>query len=138
MKTIFAAVGALFSRLPFCSLTGAVVGSFTGFLMGLFALENPAMPLSPQQLFIMGLLVGVAGFLLVLYFLGTLLRYGVGAIFWPALANALATAILTVFVTHWLNNTIISGVIGLLIGILIGAALCRLCCVAKRSGDAQT
>lgn len=138
MKTLFKILGTLFSKLPFCSLVGVIVGSFSGFVMTIFELENPMILLTPQQLVVIGLLLGTTGFLLVLYFVGLLLHYGVSAIFWPALANALVTAIATVFMTHWLMQPAISGLIGLFIGALIGAILCRFCRLTERSVYAKT
>jgi hypothetical protein len=137
MKTLFKILGAPFANLPFCSLAGVIVGSFSGFVVAVFELENPAMVLASQQLVAIGLLLGVTGFLLVLYFLGLLMRYGVATIFWPALANALITALLTVFFTNWLHKPALEGLVGLLIGILVGALLCWLCHARERSTYAK-
>lgn len=131
MRALFAMLGVPFSRLPFCSRTGAIAGSLAGFLMALFLLENPTMMLNLQQLVMIGILLGITGLLWVLLFFGLLLQYGVGQIFWPAFANALAAAILTVLVAYWLEMPAAAGLVGLLIGILVGALLCWLCHVSE-------
>jgi len=137
LRTLFALLGAPFKRLPFCSLPGAVVGSFTGFLMAIFELERYGQPLAVQQLVVVGLMLGTGGLLLVLLLFGLILRYGVGQIFWPAVANALITAILVVLATYWLQMPAIAGFIGLLIGILVGAVLCWLCRIGEGRAHAK-
>jgi hypothetical protein len=127
MGAIFRFIGAVFSRLSICSLVGVIAGSFAGFAFAIFEKDHPGLSLSTQQLFAIGLLLGVTGFLLVLYFVGLLLRYGIGPIFWPALVNSLLTALLTVFFAYWLKMPALYAVAGLLIGVVVGALLCRLC-----------
>lgn len=127
MKTLFDLLGAPFARLPFCSLPGAVAGSFAGFIVTLFMLEHPDLTLSPQEQVLLGLMIGITAWLLILLLYGMILQYGIGAIMWPSLLNALLSALLTVFVNLWLARPPIASVLGLLIGILVGALLCRFC-----------
>lgn len=127
MKTLFDLLGAPFARLPFCSLPGAVGGSFAGFIVTLFMLEHPDLTLSPQEQVLLGLMIGMTGWLLILLLYGMILQYGVGAILWPSLLNALLSALLTVFVNLWLARPVVASLLGLLIGILVGALLCRFC-----------
>ncbi len=127
MRAFFALLGTPFARLPFCSLPGGLAGSLAGFVVTLFLLEYPDVAPTPQEQVLLGLTIGVAGWLLILLLYGMLLQYGVGAILWPALLNALLTSLLTVFVNLWLAQPLVAGAIGLLIGILVGALLCRLC-----------
>lgn len=127
MKSLFAVIGIPFARLPFCSLPGAVAGSFAGFLVTIFETEMPNTTLTPQQLAVMGVLFGAAGWLLILVLFGLILRYGVASIFWPSLVNALITALLTVFASSWLHVPAANGLTGLLIGIGLGAVLCWFC-----------
>jgi len=108
-------------------LPGALVGSFAGFIMTLFQLENPTMVLSASQLLIIALLIAGTGLLLVLLLYGGLLKYGVAAIFPAAAANAIITSILVVFITWWMQSPTSASVIGLLIGVFVGAILCWLC-----------
>src|SRR5262249_50092975 len=127
IKVLYGVIGAIFAPLPFCSLPGAVAGSFAGFLFGIFQLENPGMPLTLRQLIIIGALLGLTGLLLVLFFFGMLLRYDMGQILWPALLNALLTATLAVIVNNWLSISALAGLVGMFVGIVVGALLCRLC-----------
>lgn len=127
MRALFAALGAPFARLPFCSLPGAVAGSFAGFIVTLFMLEHPDLVLTPQEQVLLALMIGVTAWLLILLLYGMLLQYGVAAILWPALLNALLSALLTVFVNLWLGRPEVASVLGLLIGVLVGALLCRFC-----------
>ena len=132
MKTLFAFFVALFGKLPFCSLPGAVAGALVGLACAGYELDNPGLVLVVHQLIVTGLLLGFVGLLLVLFLFGVLLRYGVVRIFWPALVNALLTGVLTVFACHALGIPGAFGWLGLLIGIVVGAVLCRLACCEWR------
>jgi hypothetical protein len=99
----------------------------------LFQLEHPALPLSAQQVLVVGLLLGATGLLLVLLLFIGLLRYRLMPFFWPAVLNALLTAIVTSVVVLWLQASLSAGLIGLLIGVFIGARLCWLCGVNERT-----
>ena len=127
MKTLVVIAHALLSRVPFCSLAGMLVGSITGTLFGLTLFAHPGASLDLKTLLGIGLLLGLLGFVFVLFFIGVLLRYGIGQIFLPGLVNALITAVITVLVDYVLQVPELAGWVGLLIGLLVGAILCRLC-----------
>jgi ABC-type multidrug transport system permease subunit len=127
MGVLFAILAAPFRWLPFCSLPGAVAGSLVGFMFAILQLEHPALALTPQQLVLIGLLLGVTALLVVLFLFGVLLHYGVLQIFWAAVLNVLVTAELTVWVDTFLGQSAISALVGLLIGVLVGFILCWLC-----------
>jgi hypothetical protein len=132
LKTLFGIVGAPFKKLPFCSLPGAVVGSFAGFVFGLIENEHPGQVFSAQQLVVIAVAIALVGLLLVLLLFGLILRYGINQIFWPASLNALVTSLAAVFVNWWLKMPAIAGLVGLVVGILVGALLCWFCWGAER------
>lgn len=117
----------LFRSLSFCALAGAMIGVIVGFLFGLVQTAHPAAIFTPFDLTISSLLLALVGFIVVLVIFGVWQRYGVRAIFLPALINALATAFLTVYVNDALRQSLFAAPVGLLIGILVGSVLCALC-----------
>ena len=127
---------AIFAKLPFCARPGAVVGALTGFICTL-ALLGEMLPTGKKNLFIMGILCGVLGFVFVLMIYGIWLRYGVATIFWPALLNSLITSLLTVWVNNLLKVASMAGWVGLLIGLLIGWILCRWCGELLKGGEGR-
>jgi ABC-type multidrug transport system permease subunit len=127
MGALFAIFAAPFRWLPFCCLPGAMAGSLVGLMFAMLQLEHPALALTPQQLVLIGLLLGATALLFVLFLFGVLLRYGVLRVFWAALLNVLVTAELTVWLDTWLGQPAISALVGLLIGVLVGFILCWFC-----------
>lgn len=126
--TIFALIGQwLFGKLPFCSLTGAIVGLVAGAFMGLTlpAIAPPGLTLA--GIVEAGLMLAVAGWIAAVVILAFWARYGLGQVAAPAALNAVLTAVLTV----WLNSIIklpaLATLVGLAVGILVGLLLCRLC-----------
>ena len=127
MKALIYFWNVIFGRLPFCSLVGLVIGSIAGSLFGVFQFQSPLLTLTWQQVLVGGMLLGAVGFLYVLLLFGLWLRFGVGQIFLPALANGLITGVLTVAVNNLLHFPRVGAIVGLIIGILVGAALCWFC-----------
>ena len=126
MSAIISLAGALFGRLSFCALNGAIVGAIAGFLIGLLQGEH-AQPLAAAEVLGVGVTLGLLGWAFILIVVGMWLHYGSSAVAWPALINALLTAVLTVWVNNLVDLQTIATLIGILIGILVGTVLCRLC-----------
>jgi hypothetical protein len=131
MKTLmklFMLLGkAVFGNLPFCSMPGAAVGSFVGFVLGIVMVKEPALAFAQHQLILIGLMLGFLGFLFVLILFGVWLHYGVQTIALPSFVNAILTGTLTAIVVNAVHHSTIAALLGALVGILVGALLCALC-----------
>lgn len=127
MKILFAIAKAIFGKLHFCALVGGIVGSIAGFLFGMLQSQHTALILSMPDVFRVGLLLALVGWIVVLIVVGVWLRYGVAAIALPALVNAVLTAVLTVYFNNLIQQPVLATLIGLLVGILIGTILCWYC-----------
>jgi hypothetical protein len=125
---LFALLGkALFGRLPFCSLPGAAVGAFAGFVFGIVMIQAPTLKFTNVQLALIGTILGFVGFLCILVLLGLWLHYGISSIAFPALVNAILTGIAAVIVANAIHNSALSALMGFIVGILVGALLCASC-----------
>ena len=126
MRSLVALAAALFGRLSFCALNGALIGAVVGFLFGLLQVEH-TQPLSLPEVLATGSMLGLVGWIFVLVVVGMWLHYGSSVIFWPALVNALLTGLLTAWVNNVVRNQVLATLIGILVGLLIGTLLCRFC-----------
>lgn len=144
IRALIALATIVFGRFSFCAKSGAIVGVIAGFLFGLLqlALEeealssgNPVHALTGQELVLIGLALGLLGWIALLMMVGVWLRYGAAAIAWPAFVNSLITALLTVLVNDRLNLPSVAGLIGLAVGLIVGTLLCLLCDRWRRSTD---
>jgi len=122
----------LFRTLSFCAQAGATIGSMVGFFFGALQTEHPTAVFTAFQLLLFSLILALVAFIVVLVVFGIWQRYGVGAIFLPALINALATAFLTVFVNDMLKQPFFAAVVGIAVGIVVGSVLCALCAYFPR------
>lgn len=114
-------------RHSLCAVTGAIVGAFSGMMMGL--LQSPRQPpvLTMGDVVKTGLILGVAGWIGMLVVLAAWLHYRLSQIAGPALVNSLLSAILTVFVCNIVRFSVIDSILGVFIGTLVGWLLCRVC-----------
>ena len=123
-------MGGIFTiwRHNLCAVSGAIAGAFAGTFFGLFLIEAAFPAMTPSDRIIMGLALAFVAWLFLLLVLASWLKYALGAIWLPALANAVITAVLTVFATYALKHFPYLGPsCGLIIGTVIGAILCRFC-----------
>jgi len=128
LMKLFVFLGKLtFAKLPFCSMPGAAVGAFVGFVFGIVMIQDPKLTFTKTQLIVIGAVIGFVGFLCVLVLLGLWLHYGISSIAVPAFINAILTGILTVIADNAIHNPALSSWIGAIIGILVGALLCVSC-----------
>lgn len=126
---------ALFGKLPFCSLAGALAGMPVGFLFGLYLFEigSAGLPIPYGQLVQGSLLLAFFGWLFALLVLCSWLRYRFASVAWPALLNSVLTSLLTLFWLHALAIPALGTLVGLISGVLVGAIFCWIC---RRTGFA--
>lgn len=138
MPALFALARALFGKLSLCALAGGIVGAVAGFLFGLVLPLYPPSTLTLPDVLKAGVVLGLAGWLLVLMVIGVWLRYGMAAIAAPALVNALLTGVLTVAFNDLAQLPAAATLIGIVIGIFVGTVLCRFFCGGvDRNGKAD-
>ncbi len=128
---------ALFGKLPFCSLVGALVGIAVGFIFGLYLFEIGAiaLPIANVELFKVAIFLALFGWLFALLVLFAWLRYSFASVAWAALFNALLTSLLTVFWLHALAQPALGTLVGLISGLVVGVIFCWIC---RRTGFAAS
>ena len=114
-------------RRSLCAAAGAMVGGFSGAVMGLFLSAPNPLTLTAAETWKVGLILGLVGWVILLIVLGLWLHYGISQIAWPSLFNALLSAVLTVWVCRAVHFPVLDTLIGLLVGTLVGWVLCQLC-----------
>ncbi|MEK6274343.1 MAG: hypothetical protein AABM30_03310 [Actinomycetota bacterium] len=116
----------LIASFGICAAAGAIDGILTGFVFGLFrtAMAHHARP--ADKLLLAALILGGAGWLVVLFVVGVAHRYGIRAIALPALFTSLLTSIATVFIVN-AHLQAVGALVGLVVGLLVGSLLCALC-----------
>jgi hypothetical protein len=114
-------------RQSLCAVSGAIAGGLAGTVMGLAQAESPHQNLTVPEAWEIALVLGAAGWLVLLILVGLWFHYGLAKIALPALVNAMLTSIVTVFVCRALHIAYLDTLLGVLIGTLIGYLLCRLC-----------
>ncbi len=113
-------------RRSLCAVSGAIAGGLAGTVMGLVQADK-SFTLTAAEAFRVGLLLGAAGWVVLLIVIGLWFHYGLAQVAWPALVNTMITCILTVFVCRALHIPYLDTIIGVLIGTLVGYLLCLLC-----------
>ncbi len=121
-----ALVARLLASMSVCAAAGAIDGILTGFIFGLVRDEFSGQPRPVGKLLLGALILAGVGWLVILFVIGILYRYGVWAIALQSLITALITSIATVFVVN-AHLQAVGALIGLLIGLIVGSLLCLLC-----------
>jgi uncharacterized membrane protein len=140
MNALVALISALprfLARLGVCPVVGGAAGAIAGGLTGLVQVEH-AGDFSTRDILVLGLLAGAFVWLLALLVIGLWHRYGVRAIFLPALVTSLLSALLAVWVNDLVDRPGFAGLIGLVLGLLVGLLLCWLCGALVRERLVQT
>ena len=116
-------------QFPFCSRVGGIAGAIVGLFFGL-AQQNldPAVVFSLEQLILIGLLLGLVGWICVLVVVGIWLHYGLGAVAWLGLIISLLTGIVIVVILDMIGYPPAAMLVGLFIGTLLGTLICWLLC----------
>ncbi|MFC2156186.1 hypothetical protein ACFLRB_06845 [Acidobacteriota bacterium] len=122
----------LFGRLSICARIGAITGAISGFLFGLLQTRlAPEETILSNELLIMGLMLGILGWVTVLILVGAWMKYGVGNIAILSLLVSISTSVVVVYLLYLINFPPVSMLFGMLLGILIGAFICWLVCRSK-------
>ena len=103
-------------------LAGLIAGAFLQ-LVGCASAAPPS-ALSPASILWVGLMLGAAGFLVLLWILYGLARFTFASVAGPALLNSLLTALLTTALVSAIDGWRIALLIGVISGLVIGRILC--------------
>jgi hypothetical protein len=127
MKALVTLSRVVFGRFSLCALSAAVVGAFSGMVIGLAVLERPESTLGGVEALRVGLLLGAVGWVIILLVVGLWLHYGVRDIALYALGSSLLTAVISTYACLVIATAELFPIVGLVIGLLIGALLCWIC-----------
>jgi hypothetical protein len=127
MKALVTLSRVVFGRFSLCALSAAVVGVFSGIVIGLAVLERPESTLGGVEAFRVGLLLGAVGWVIILLVVRLWLHYGVRDIALYALGSSLLTAVISTYACLAIATAELFPILGLVIGLLIGALLCWIC-----------
>jgi len=109
-----------------CALAGALAGIVVGFLFEMLQFTQPVR-FAAADLPQIGLLLGLAGWLTVLLFLGLIAGQADWTMVLPSFVTSAITALLTVVVDNALWQPAASVFVGLIAGFLVGRTLCWAC-----------
>jgi hypothetical protein len=121
-----ALLARLLTSVSVCAAAGAIDGILTGLVFGLFRDEFAGQARPAGKLLLGALILAGVGWLVVLFVIGVLYRYGVFAIAAQSLVTALITSIATVFAVN-AHLQAVGALVGLIIGLVVGTLLCLLC-----------
>ena len=119
-----------------CGGAGLIVGLITGAtLMLLHFVEGGSLELGGADLFWTALILGVFGWIVVVFIFAVLQRYEMSSVALPILVNALIVSFLTTYLISALEAWEFGWLLGLLVGVLVGRLLCALSRLYTRVKD---
>jgi hypothetical protein len=122
---------AIFGRLPFCAISGALAGVITGTFFSLAQALHPVQ-LTTVEVIGTGLVLGLIGLVAILIVLVLLFHYRFAAVFGPAVVTALIVGVVVVAVLNSVQRPPLGPLLGFVIGLVVGALLCYAACRVLR------
>jgi hypothetical protein len=120
----FTLLSPMLQRLGICATAGFIAGSFTGFILWVYAFFNGAPVLATPDLIKLSLMIAFFAWVLLIFTFVVLGNMPFLSIWYSTLMNALLTCFFTVLVVYKFDLWVIAWLVGMIVGIWIGLLLC--------------